>query len=538
MPRGAAIVARVLPLVVVPALLGTFLLSISFEAQTPLLFACLASVAVGLYGRMFDAKWLGGRGGLAATLLLGAGLVVGGAVAWNKAYWTLLETQSIQREVFRRAMRSNYAPLYGLRQLASWKSAAVVLAIAGGWLAWVWRRPSDQPMRRWEWALLLGLQLLLIVAFARSESVLLGKGKSASRMSGLTPGYTMFADDAATFSSAGDLMRTYVQRMPSLGWFSQHYPPGILLLTRMDAASGLPLSLWAVILSCVAATPFVGGLAREAGLPVAGRNAAVLLFATATGVLVYGTVNPGSVVLLPAAACAYFAARAARFPCEAASGRAVSCWAAVGLGAGWAVFVLFSFAATVFGTLLGLAVLIGVYERIIPWRRALVAVGIAGATALGCFLLLYAATGWDALACFRQALAFHHAQQMDGGFDAPPRWVIRSFANLLAYLLSAAPISLLAGATLWRAARRGSRDLTDVLAKAAGAAILLAAFSGSFFLETERIWLFYTPVLAVVAGREVGRRVGVEGRSVLPDVVLLSLLIACGAELTFMHYRP
>ena len=522
----APVVARVLPLVVVPALLGTFLLSISFEAQTPLLVACLASVAVGLYGWAFDVPWLGGRGGLAATLLLGAGLVVGGAVVWNEAYWTLLETQSIQREVFRRAMRTNYAPLYGLRQVASWKSAAVVLAIAGGWLAWVWRRPSDQALRRWEWALLLGLQLLLIIAFARSESVLLGKGKSASRMSGLTPGYTMFADDAATFQSAGELMRDYVQRMPSLGWFSQHYPPGILLLMRADAAAGFPVSLWAVILSTVAATPFVGGLAREASLSVAGRNASALLFATATGVLVYGTVNPGSIILLPAAACAYFAARAVR--CEAASGRA---WAAAGLGAAWTAFVLFSFAATVFGTLLGLAVLIGVYERVIPWRRALVAVSIAGASALGCFVLLYLLTGWNALACFQQALAFHHAQQMDGGFDSPPRWVIRSFANLLAYLLSAAPITLLAGATLWRAARSGSADLADVLAKAAGAAILLAAFSGSFFLETERIWMFYTPVLAVAAARAVGRRFA-------PDVVTLSLILACGAELTFMHYRP
>ena len=523
---GAAVVARVLPLVVVPALFGTFLLSISFEAQTPLLLACLISAAVGLYGWARDVPWLGGRGGLAATLLLGAGLVVGGAVVWNEAYWTLLGTQSIQREVFRRAMRTNYAPLYGLRQLASWKSAAVVLAVAGGWLAWVWRRPSDQPLRRWEWVLLLSLQLLLIITFARSEAVGLGKGKSASRMSGLTPGYTMFAEDAATFSSAGELMRTYVRRMPSLGWFSQHYPPGLLLLMRMDSASGLPLSLWAVILSCVAATPFVGGLAREAGLDASGRNAAVLLFATATGVLVYGTVNPGSIVLLPAAACAYFAARAARVPCEAASRGA-----AAGLGAAWALFVLFSFAATVFGTFLALAVAIGVYEKIIPWRRAGAAVLVAGASAAACLVLLRLATGWDALACFRQALAFHHAQQMDGGFDAPPRWVIRSFANLLAYLLSAAPITLLAGATLWRAARAGSRDLADVLAKAAGAAILLAAFSGSFFLETERIWLFYTPALAVIAGCEV------KGRAVR-DVVLLSLILACGAELTFMHYRP
>ena len=526
-------------------------------------WASLACAAVGVYGWRFGARWLGGRGSVAASLLAGAGLSVAAATVWNGLYWGLLQHQALNREIFRGAMRTPYAPLYGQPSGdapwraadAPWRAAVPMVAlalVAAAGIAW-------RADRRWgwrEWAAVLVLQAGLIGSFAASEPAANpadGRPTGHSRLTSRMPGYGLFDADARAFGSSGELLRTYVGRMPTLGWFGQHYPPGNLLLARADDATGRPVSPAFTVACAVAATPFAWLLAGVCGAGTVGRNAAALLFATATGVLVFPTLSPTAAVVLPAAACCWLAVRAVSReredpPAEAgraggfrriwnsADRRTVS--SAAALGATWAAFTLFSYSAAVFGVLLAVALAAGVYERVIDPRRAAVAVGVAGATAILLLVGLWAASGFDALTAFRLAVRFHHEQQMNGAFDSPARYLLRSSGDLVAYAVSALPLTGLAGAAAWSAARRGCRSLADVLAKAVAASVVLAAFSGSFFLETERIWLFFTPALAAVAGAEVGRRAGVEGRGVLPLVAVLSLVLAAASELIFMHYRP
>jgi hypothetical protein len=67
--------------------------------------------------------------------------------------------------------------------------------------------------------------------------------------------------------------------------------------------------------------------------------------------------------------------------------------------------------------------------------------------------------------------------------------------------------------------------------------ILLAGFSGLFYLETERIWIFFTPIVALAAGYELARRSETEGRHVIHLALLLVLLISLTQEWFFTHYR-
>ena len=496
----------------------------------------LAVGAAGLWAWRRGGRWVGGRGSTSAALLAGAGLTVGAAAVWNRLYWGLLEVQSLNREVFRRAMRTGFAPLYGQpAPEAPWRALAPTALVVALAAAWAWRRTPA----RWgwrDWAALLVLQAGLIVAFAASEPALspdTGRPTGASRLTARAPGYGLFDADARAFASAPEMLRTYVERMPTLGWFGQHYPPGNLLLARLDDATGRRASLAFTVACVVAATPLVWLLAASCGAGTLGRNAAAGLFALSTGVLVYPTLSPTAAVVLPAAACCWLAVRSVA---GAPDRRAVA--AAAALGATWAAFSFFSYSAAVFGLLLAAAVVVGTYEGVIDARRAAASVALAALTATGLFALAYLLTGFDALASLRLAVRLHHGQQMDGAFDSPARYLIRSTGNLLAYATSALPLTGLAGAAAWVAARDGCRSVADVLAKAVAVALLATAFSGSFFLETERIWLFLTPALASVAGAWVGRRAGVEAPGVGPFAVVLGLALAAASEVAFMHYRP
>jgi hypothetical protein len=56
-------------------------------------------------------------------------------------------------------------------------------------------------------------------------------------------------------------------------------------------------------------------------------------------------------------------------------------------------------------------------------------------------------------------------------------------------------------------------------------------------VETERIWIFLTPAVALAAGVELARRAEREGRGLIDAVFLLVLIVSCTQEIFFMHYR-
>ncbi len=65
--------------------------------------------------------------------------------------------------------------------------------------------------------------------------------------------------------------------------------------------------------------------------------------------------------------------------------------------------------------------------------------------------------------------------------------------------------------------------------------VFVAGFSGLFFMETERIWLFFTPMLALVAGYGLGSREHVNPSTPL-FIVASAIIVASGQELIFRHY--
>jgi hypothetical protein len=241
--------------------------------------------------------------------------------------------------------------------------------------------------------------------------------------------------------------------------------------------------------------------------------------------LILPTINTTPMTLLPATMCLWMLVRGLK---------AGSLPPAVMLGLFYAMFLFFSFTASILGLLMALTAIIGWWMGVFPLRHVVhTAVTSLGIVCL-IFAALYLATGFNVITCFQEAVRGHHEQQ-GRPYDDLTRYLLRSTGNILAYGFSAIPLSILAVAALW--AMRGSKTAARSLVTAAIATIVIAGFAGLFYVETERIWIFLTPLLAIGAGYETSRRRD-GGEAELPGgIFALVLIISCTQEFLLMHYR-
>jgi hypothetical protein len=529
------------------------------------------------------------RHGTLPLIVFGTAMLLIANILWNRSFLDYTRRpESPRNEVFRRAMRNFHAPVYGRydNAIARSKDAAppysyrtlpwvmVASGVALGWFAWARRRPLE---RRWDaasFAILCGFTLAMIALFALCEPPRLPGQWAPQRFTLQLSGYSEFASDVPAFTGVRDTLATYVEKMPRLNWYGQHYPPGNLILLTIEKQLGVPGLTKAIVclLTALTAVPLYL-LAKELELDDIATTVTLLLFSITHGVLIYATLNTTSMVMFPGTMCLWLLVRALRRGDAAAM---------MLLGVFYTLYLFFSFSASILGVLMALTTLLGWWSGAFRLRNIL----LTGAVSLACLFatvfLLYLTTRFNLIACFITAVRGHQTQQGNEGFDSAMRWWLRSTGNIIAYALSIVPLSILAVAAVWRAwfaqprtdapqrdaaladetpadphpagpldyARPATtrrwvaltppgeeRALTRALFTATVATVLVAGFSGLFYVETERIWIFLTPPFALAAGYELTRRAQREGPGLIYVVLFLVVAISCTQEFFFQHYR-
>jgi hypothetical protein len=171
---------------------------------------------------------------------------------------------------------------------------------------------------------------------------------------------------------------------------------------------------------------------------------------------------------------------------------------------------------------------------VISARNVILTAAVAVVTLAFLIIATRLTTHFNLIACFIAAVHGHQEQQGNGGFDDLHRYLLRSTGNIIAYLTSTVPLCILAFAAV---ASKHANALQRSLFIAAVATVFIAGFSGLFYLETERIWVFMTPALSLAAGYEALRRGETEDRCLVRAILLLILLITCTQEFFLQHYR-
>lgn len=192
-------------------------------------------------------------------------------------------------------------------------------------------------------------------------------------------------------------------------------------------------------------------------------------------------------------------------------------------------YAFFSFSVSVVGLVMCVAMLAQLATGRADWRRAL-ALSLAAAIACGTLWMgTWAGTGYNALACMLTAIHQHAVQQVTDPFVPVYMWWLRSSGNLTAYLFTIAPLPGVALA-LHFAGRRACRSRMGCWLLGALVGIGVASFGGLFWLETERLWIFLTPLFAGAACGAIDRLVPERTR---PEARLGLLIASAAFVLTF-----
>ena len=502
-------------LVVAPTLLTMTLLSRpkagkgAIALQNKCLIAAIIVTAIATTDFLRNRR---NRGATFRMLAAGAcGLVVA-LIIWNKLFLHYIAATGFTENTFRSVFHTIYAPLYGRVQFSK-RSWWIVMMIAAALLL-LWEVSRNRPAI---WRIALA-QLALTIAFAGTESV--------ARVRDYFAEFGPFESDLGKFSGLFDLMRHYVQTMPELSHFGSHYPPGflVLFLTGKFGGSHLLVKSLTLLLPVLALFP-LRALALELGLSERAAALSAALMASSAGILIFPTITPIGALVFISCTCLWLLARAIKRG---------EWWAASVFGLCFAIYVFFSFASYMLAMLMAMFLLIGLINRSIPLRRAATVIAIAVGTFAIFFLCLRLIFGFDIIACFKMASAMH-LKDPGHGFDTPVRYLFRSTGGIIAYLVSTSfAIAILAIAAAFRGENQSPLWRALVLGSLMG--ILLSGFSGMSFLETERIWLIFTPALAVLAGAELEGREQREGKMVAVGVVLFALTFSCAYELVFRHH--
>ena len=500
-----------LVLLVIPTLITMTLLSRpqARKAAIALQNKCLiAAIIVGAVATA-DSWWNRKRRATTFALLTAGscGLLIA-LIVWNKLLLRYIARTGFTKNTFRSVFHTIYAPIYGRVQFARPSWWIVVMVVAA--LLLLWEISRSRPAI---WRIAIA-QLALTITFAGTESLL--------RINSYYAEFRPFELDLEKFGGFGDLMTHYVERMPELSHFESHYPPGFLLIFMLGRVVGTKLlaKYTAILLAVLTLVP-LRQLARELGLSERAATLASTLFATSAGILIFPTITP-------IAATAFFSCLCLWLFVKALHNRDWHWGVAFGLA--YAIYFFFSFASYMPGLVMGLFLLISLINRSVSLRRAALVMGISIVSFIFFFLSLRLFFGFNIIACFKMASAMH-LKDPGHGFDDPIRYLLRSTGGIIAYLISTSFAVAILGIA---AAKRAPMNRAFVLATLLG--ILFSGFSGMSFLETERIWVMFTPALAVAAAVELEQREQREGKWTILGVILFALVFSCAWELVFRHH--
>ena len=211
---------------------------------------------------------------------------------------------------------------------------------------------------------------------------------------------------------------------------------------------------------------------------------------------------------------------------------------ALGMGLMFSLYTFFSFSSGFVALLLGIVFLLLWRGGQVRLADGLTQLTLSIACFTGAYIVLYYGTGFNLLACLKEAV-HNNTAQMSNGFDNGFRYLLRSTGAILVYLAAAGfPQSYLTARSTVRAIKeRNLNSLSKVLAVGVSLSLLVSGFSGFFFLETERIWLLFTPALAVAAGCEADRIFRQRGFAPVAAMLVCSMLLSAVYELYLQAFN-
>ena len=271
-----------------------------------------------------------------------------------------------------------------------------------------------------------------------------------------------------------DFLDRFAELAPSLPIHPSAHPPGLLLLTDwlgIDTPEGFAAL---VIVAGIGAVPLTYFAGRRLELEPWQARAAAAMAAFSPAAMIYGVASADALfATLGIAAVALLVGRGWGSRIAGAVTLAVASFFS------WALLAVGAFAVLV----------VALRDRLAEGIKVAIAAGVA---VVIFYVLLYAVSGYEPLRVLHAA-----NEAYDLGISNARPWIYWVFGSPVAFaVLSGLPVA-------WYAAR--ALGTGHAIAVALVAVIVIASLLGFSKAETERIWLFFGPLLCLAAAAIVPR---------------------------------
>jgi hypothetical protein len=459
-----------------------------------------------------------------SILWLNVGFLYVAAIAWNHLFRNEILELRYTGDIFRQIYWNYWAPLYGHPEIFSLHDVVLIALLSTSlfFAIKIYERKytTADPGNL---LVFIGLfNLLLITVFALSQS--------DARLFQNIYDYKSFGTDRdlALFSNLRDVWEKWNLMMPALHGRNPHYPPGNLFILKIEQLYHVPgLLKGLVITATLLCVPFLYYLGKVLGYSHETALLTVALFVTSASPTIFPTTST-------AAATMFFTLASYLGFFTAIKNNRMR--GAILCGFSLSLYSLMSFSVFIVG--LSILMISLIYIFFDSQRRVYIVKTdiIAGITFIGSLLLLYIFTGFNLWSCLIQSIQNNSDIMTVDPFDAPVRYLLRSTGNILAY-------SIYTGIVLSSLALAGYSRLykaaLDIRIFIAGclATLIAAGFSGLFFMETERIWVFFTPFLAISAGWGILSWSNPDNRPEIARLLIITNLLTTSVqEICFKHY--
>lgn len=357
---------------------------------------------------------------------------------WQYNFQNYLAEHPYQGDIFRPGIRSAHLPFY-IWDEPFHASLLLLIPAALSVFATIFFEKS-----RWFWV----FALVTLCGFALSES--------PSRLFGHAAHFQTFAEDVPKFENISDIFNHWQAQQPLLSIHNQHYPPGVFILIYCFGGPGI------ILLSLASVIGLLILLQRQLSFSVA------QIFLLFPGVLIFSSLDPGLL----------YAFWGWLFFQMLQSGPSTS---VKSLGSGIALFIC-SMLSYMFIWIVLITGLYYILSKKLPDFKVMLG-GMV--TFIGLYLILYIVTGYSGIVVFLNSIAANMHLNGSSGWDDSLRWLIRSLQNLLQFVLATGPLLF----TI--------HPKNGIWSKLIYILLPVAACSGLFFGETDRVWIPFLPFVAL-----------------------------------------
>ena len=436
------------------------------------------------------------------------------------AYTFIMEyiVSGYRGDIFRKAFLRIQSPVYGESELLPMIAIIVALAIMSTGTIVLLKTVSYPYFKnRYKF-----IYLIVFTVFAATFAI----SESEDRLLTYYAHQHSFYEDVKLFDGPKELLKNYTSSMPLLTKRGQHYPPGNLLVLTFGSQIGFLFLLKAI---CYL-SPLVGFFYLSKLLSVLGFSNEESRFPLFLYLFGFGTIAFVSTSTTPILLALFIGASYSVFN---NNGDVRLFYPAI-TGFILSVSFLFSFSAVVMIAFLFIADLfIRNYHKqktflIWRWLTILLVVSLF-------YLCLFFIFGFNMYECFTISVENNQKLMTVNPYDNIQRYFLRASGNLIAFFIL--PNITAAILTAWsiKELRRTGNVLMRSYAQSFFLTILIFSFSGLYFLETERIWLFLTPSFAVLAGFWLNSLPLAGKNKIEQFMMVLTILTSFAIELS---YRP